>query len=61
MSFGEGITVIEELLRSIKLGGGSMFDTEVEVGTTGSGRARTASSADDVSSVMLTVGFVVCR
>lgn len=61
ISLGEGMTVAEELDRSRKLGGGCMFDEGVVVGTTGSGRAGIASSAEEVSKVMLTVGFEPCR
>ena len=54
MSLGEGIVV----------GGGSIAEFAVKVGaeTIGSGRAGIASSADDVSIVICTVGllFALC-
>ena len=55
MSLGDGIVIAE--------GGGSIAEREVgaDVGTIGSGRAGIASSAEDVSIVICTVGFEVGR
>ena len=56
MSLGDGIAVVAA-------GGGCMAEKElgIEVGTIGSGRAGIASSADEVSIVIWTVGLEVGR
>ena len=56
ISLGDGIAVVAA-------GGGFMAEKElgIDVGTIGSGRAGIASSADEVSIVICTVGFEVGR